>query len=140
VDDAVIVSDEFELIVPLQFLDDVRDVSIEPDAEVIDPVPGSDGRVLDVPFHPAEGEEIVPLYELDIEVSIPAALVSDEFVPVVENRSVDEVWAVLLIELDIEVSNFVGLVRDESVIFVSDEFVLAVPLKWAEEVEEVPLI
>jgi hypothetical protein len=31
-------------------------------------------------------------------------------------------------------------VRDESVIFVSDEFVLAVPLKWAEEVEEVPLI
>ena len=85
-------SDELELVVPFHFVDDVRDVSIEPDSEVTEPmvpVPGSDERVLVVPFPladevdgapEADEEERVPLYELDIEVNVPVKLVSDEFV------------------------------------------------------------
>jgi len=128
--------EELALIVPFHGVDDVKEVPIEPDAEV----PEIDECLVLVPFQPTnevdgtpEADEVerVPLYELEVEVKSPVLPGSEELELIVPFQLADEEERVPLYELDIEVKI--------PVVLVSEEFVLAVPLKRADKVEDVPL-
>lgn len=125
-DSVVLDSEEVVLVVPFHFVDDVKEVPIEPDTEV----PEIDECVLLVPFQPTdevdgtpEADEVerVPLYEFEIEVKSPVLPWSEELELVVPFQLADEEESVPLYELDIEVRI--------PVVLVSEELVLAVPLK-----------
>jgi hypothetical protein len=128
--------EELALIVPFHGVDDVKEVSIEPDTEV----PEVDECVVLVPFQPTnevdgtpEADEVerVPLYELEVEVKSPELPGSEELVLDVPFQLADEVERVPLYELEVEVKS--------PVLPGSEELELIVPFQLADEEERVPL-